>query len=68
MAHGKEPPAVQEMQVQSLDQEDPLEREMETHSSMPAWEIPWPEETGMTVDGVAESNRTQQLNNNNNNP
>ena len=34
----------QEMQVQSLGGEDPLEKEMETHSSMLAWEIPWKEE------------------------
>ena len=34
-------PAVQEMQVQSLGQEDPLEEEMATHSSMLAGKIPW---------------------------
>ena len=34
------------MQVQSLGQEDPLEEEMATHSSIPAWEIPWAEEPG----------------------
>ena len=34
----------QEMQVQFLGQEDPLEKEMATHSSILAW-IPWPEET-----------------------
>ena len=39
-------PAVQKMQVEPPDQEDPLERDMETHSSMLAWEIPWTEETG----------------------
>ena len=33
------------MQVQSLSQEDPLEKEMVTHSSIPAWEIPWTEES-----------------------
>ena len=33
-------PAMQEMQVQSLGQEDPLEMEMATHSSILAWEIP----------------------------
>ena len=38
------PPAVQEMQVQSLGWEDPLEEEMATHSSVLAWEIPWTEE------------------------
>ena len=32
------------MQVQSLGQEDPLEKEMATHSSILAWEIPWTEE------------------------
>ena len=39
-------PAMQETQVQSLGQEDPLERELVTHSSILAWEIPWTEETG----------------------
>ena len=38
--------AVQEMQVRSLDQEDPPEKEMATHSSTLAWEIPWMEEPG----------------------
>ena len=37
-------PAMQEMQVQSLGQEDPLEKEMATHSSILAWEIPQTEE------------------------
>ena len=37
---------LQEMQVQFLAQEDPLEVEMEIHSSILAWEIPWTEETG----------------------
>ena len=37
-------PAMQEMWVQSLGQEDPLEKEMAAHSSILAWEIPWPEE------------------------
>ena len=35
-----------ETPVQSLDQEDPLEKEMATHSSLLAWEIPWREEPG----------------------
>ena len=39
-------PAVQETQVWSLGQEDPLEEEMATHSSILAWKIPWPEEPG----------------------
>ena len=34
---------MQETWVQSLDQEDPLEEEMETHSNILAWEIPWTE-------------------------
>ena len=34
------------IQVQSLGQEDPLEKEMATHSSTPAWKIPWTEEPG----------------------
>ena len=37
-------PSVQEMQIRSLDPEDPLEEEMATHSSILAWEIPWTEE------------------------
>ena len=39
-------PAVQETQVQSLGQEDPLEKEMATYSSILAWRIPWTEEPG----------------------
>ena len=45
----KNPPAMQETQetrVQSLDWEDPLEKEMATHPSTVAWEIPWTEEPG----------------------
>ena len=40
----KNPPAMQETQVQSLGWEDPLEEELATHSSILAWEIPWIEE------------------------
>ena len=36
--------AMQKTQVQFLGQEDPLEKAMATHSSIPAWEIPWTEE------------------------
>ena len=36
----------QETWVRSLDQEDPLEKEVATHSSVLAWEIPWTEEPG----------------------
>ena len=39
-------PAVQETWVQFLGWEDPLEKEMTTHSSTPAWRIPWTEEPG----------------------
>ena len=39
-------PAVQETQVQSLGQEDPLEEKMATHFSFLAWKIPWTEEPG----------------------
>ena len=38
--------AMQETQVQSLGQEDPLEKEMATCSSILAWKIPWVEEPG----------------------
>ena len=37
---------MQETQVQSLGWEDPLEKEMATHSSTLAWKIPWTEEPG----------------------
>ena len=37
-------PAMQETQVRSLGQEDPLEKNMATHSSTLAWKIPWTEE------------------------
>ena len=40
---------------QSLVWEDPLEKEMATHSSILAWRIPWTEEPGRPVHGVAES-------------
>ena len=39
-------PTMQETQVPSLTQEDPLEKGMATHSSIPAWRIPWTEEPG----------------------
>ena len=39
-------PAVQETQVWSLGQEDPLEKEMATHSSILAWKISWTQEPG----------------------
>ena len=39
-------PATQETWVRSLDQEDPLEKGLATHSSILAWRIPWTEESG----------------------
>ena len=39
-------PAVGETRVQLLDREDPLEKEMTTHSSIVTWTIPWMEEPG----------------------
>ena len=39
-------PVMQEIRVQSLGQEDPLEKRMATHSSILAWRIPWTEEPG----------------------
>ena len=43
---GKESTYSGETQIQSLGQEDPLEKEMATHSSILAWKIPWTEEPG----------------------
>ena len=52
-------PAMPETPVRFLGWEDPLEEEMETHSSILAWEIPWTEESGGRQSmGVAKS-RTQ---------
>ena len=42
----KNPPAMQETQARFLGPEDPLEKEMATHSSILAWKIPWKEEPG----------------------
>ena len=42
----KNPPAMQDTWVQSLDQENPLKEGMATHSSILAWRIPWTEEPG----------------------
>ena len=56
-------PSVLETQVQLLGWEDPLEKEMATHSSILAWRILWTEEPDRlhTVHGVAESDVTEQL-------
>ena len=45
----KNPPAMQETQVQSLGSEDPLEKGKATHSSILAWRIPWTEERGESL-------------------
>ena len=42
----KNPPAMQESWLRSLGQENPLEKEMATYSSILAWKIPWAEESG----------------------
>ena len=42
----KNPPVMQETQVRSLGQEDPLEEEMATVSSVLAWRTPWKKESG----------------------
>ena len=53
---------MQESWVRFLGREDPLEKEIETHSSNLAWKIPWTEEpVWTTVYVVTESDRTEQL-------
>ena len=60
-------PAMRETWVQSLGWEDPLEKEMATHSSTIAWKIPWTEEPGRLLGvacsdhGVTESDTTERL-------
>ena len=56
----KNPPAMQETWVQPLGQEDPLEEEMATHSSILAWEIPRTEEPGGLSPGVTKSWHTTE--------
>ena len=52
-------PTMQETQVQLLGQEDPLEKEMATHSSILAWRVPWTEEPGrLQPTGSQESDMT----------
>ena len=55
-------PAMQETQVQSLGQEDPMEKEMATHSSILAWKILWTEEPGgLWLMGSQRVGVTEQL-------
>ena len=58
----KNPPAMQETQIQSLSWEDPLEKRMAAHSSILAWRIPWTEEPGgLQPMGRKELDTTEQL-------
>ena len=50
---------MQESQVRSLDQEDPLEEEMATHSRILAWEIPCREEPGRLQSKGSQNSQTQ---------
>ena len=55
-------PAMQKTWVQFLGWEDPLEKEMATHSSMLAWKIPWTQESGRLQSmGSKESDMTERL-------
>ena len=55
-------PAIQETQVQSLGWDNPLEKEMATHSSILAWDIPWTEEPGgLQSRESQESDTTERL-------
>ena len=55
----KTQPAMQETWVLSLGQEDPLEKEMATHSSILAWKIPWAKKAGRPQSmGLQESDTT----------
>ena len=55
-------PAMQETWVRSLGREDPLDKEMATHSNILAWRIPWMEELGgLQSTGCKESDATEQL-------
>ena len=62
----KNSPATEDNGVQSLGQEDPLEKEMAMHSSILAWTTPWTEKSGglHSSEGGKESDMTERLNNN----
>ena len=51
-------PAMQEMQVRSLAQNDPLEEEKAVHSSILVWEIPWTDEPGGLQSMGSQKSRT----------
>ena len=57
-------PAMWETWVRSLGQEDPLEKEMATHSRILAWRIPWMEESGglQSTGSQKESDTDERLN------
>ena len=52
-------PAMRETWVRSLGREDPLEKEMATHSSILAWRIPWTEELGGLQSNRVTKSRTR---------
>ena len=56
----KNPPAVQQSQVQYLVWKDPLEKEMATHSTIPAWKTPRTEKPG-SIWGSKELDTTERL-------
>ena len=56
----KNPPAMQETQARSLGWEDPVEKEMASHSSILAWKIPWTED-GCSPWCYKESGATERL-------
>ena len=58
----KNPPAMQEMSVWSLGREDPLEKEMATHSRILAWEALWTEEPGRVQSMGSQKSLTQLSN------
>ena len=55
-------PSMQETQVRSVGQEDPLEKKMATHSSILAWKIPWTEEPGDRLQSMGSQSRTRLSN------
>ena len=58
----KHPSAIQDTQLLSKGREDPLEKEMETHSSILTWRIPWTEKPGgLQSTGHKEPDTTEQL-------